>query len=243
MNQKQARRLLIAARDNAVVAAWAYVLDEHKAAAPTDISPYEAWDALQGLCDAGAVTTQEFDALQGVFFDHLPPKDKLEAALINLRILPDVDALEEITGSMFKKSKELQVTEPSQVELTKPARTPLSKPMVRTPIGRAPTTPPPRVPGQSKPSLSFGKPLEGSALPCVAGTDEPVQLKDTLPCIRRGCGGEVRIIPLGATGIAEAEIASLAERGDVQMNSSFVGKEACSICGVVEQSLVASVRR
>ena len=241
MTPQEARRLLVAAKDDPVVAAWAAVLHEHKAAAPTDVSPYEAWDAFQALYDAGVVTTHDFDTQQGVFFERPPSRNQIESALTNLHILPEPDALEDMMKkdlfSKIKESNALQKAPPTSTGLGAPMqRQPLSAPIVRQPLGRPMTSPPPGVPGR-KSGLQFGPPPAATGgLPCVTG-DTSIELKAVMPCARLGCNGQVRLVDLGPIGISETEIAALSDNGDVRLFKSFYGAE-CEACGLIQQSLV-----
>ena len=70
LNQSAALRLLAAANDDAVLAAWAAVFDEHKMAPECDISPYDCWEVLQEFLSSGIVSPLEYDSvnLKASFF-------------------------------------------------------------------------------------------------------------------------------------------------------------------------------
>lgn len=248
MRAQEARRVLIAAQDDPVVAAWTWVLHEHKVAAPTEVSPYEAWDAFQALHDAGVVPTDIFDAQQGSFFNRRPPQGQLESALTNLRILPEVDALEDTTvKDLFKKPKDnnsLEKTTPQTSTLGSPLRKgtlgpPISRPMVSSPSFRPPGV---SAPAAQK-GISFGARVsEGSALPCVSNGGGGIPLKESWPCIRRGCQQQVTVRDCGLIDIAENEIAALAGNGSIQMSQSAI-ELMCPDCGAMLIGMVASVQQ
>jgi hypothetical protein len=75
MNTSSALRLLAAANDDAVLAAWAAVFDEHKMSPEADVSPYDCWEMLQGFLSSGVLSTLEYDSvnLKTAFFNGSRP--------------------------------------------------------------------------------------------------------------------------------------------------------------------------
>jgi hypothetical protein len=61
MNLAKAINLLVAAKEDPVLAAWAFMLVELKATpGPDGVSPYDAWDAYQQLYDLGLIDHSAF---------------------------------------------------------------------------------------------------------------------------------------------------------------------------------------
>jgi hypothetical protein len=92
MNKIDALRILVAAQDDPVLAAWAAVAHEHKVSPMTDISPYEYWEAYQAFFAHGLITSAQFDGIDAkqVFFSgRRPPVQDIMRVLSNLRILPE----------------------------------------------------------------------------------------------------------------------------------------------------------
>lgn len=75
MNTSAALRLLAAANDDAVLAAWAAVFDEHKMAPEADVSPYDCWEVLQGFLSSGVLSPLEYNSvnLKKAFFNGTRP--------------------------------------------------------------------------------------------------------------------------------------------------------------------------
>jgi len=61
LNRAHALRLIVAAGDDAVLAAWAAVVCEHRMPATSDISPYDALDNYQEFFSLGLITTANYD--------------------------------------------------------------------------------------------------------------------------------------------------------------------------------------
>ena len=61
MEFTDARRLMVAADENPVLAAWAAVFYQHGVVCITDSYPYEAWEAYQCLYNHDLVTVAEFN--------------------------------------------------------------------------------------------------------------------------------------------------------------------------------------
>jgi len=95
MNLSQAQRLMVAAKDDAVLAAWSAVVLEYRSPAQCDISPYEAWDAYQGFLMHGLITSAEYDRtdLKACFFSgQRPSTGAIQEVITNLKFLcPDHD--------------------------------------------------------------------------------------------------------------------------------------------------------
>ena len=66
MNLAKAINLMVAARDDAILAAWVYMITDQAVHAVTDLSPYDAWDAYQRLYDLGLVEATAFHREQRV---------------------------------------------------------------------------------------------------------------------------------------------------------------------------------
>lgn len=92
MNKTQALRLLVAAHDDPVLAAWAAVIDEYKASPECDVSPYEHWEAYQEFFSHGLITSTQYDGTDArrVFFSgRKPPAGEIQRVLNNLKFLPE----------------------------------------------------------------------------------------------------------------------------------------------------------
>lgn len=72
MNLAKAINLMVAARDDAILAAWVYMITDQAVHAVTDLSPYDAWDAYQRLYDLGLVEATAFHRTdpERAFFAH-----------------------------------------------------------------------------------------------------------------------------------------------------------------------------
>lgn len=91
MNKQQALRLIVAAQDDPIVAAWVGVLDEHKLSPDAEVSPYEAWDTFQELHRHGYVSDSSLNtsSLKRAFFGRQRPNPgRLHQAFYHLKILP-----------------------------------------------------------------------------------------------------------------------------------------------------------
>lgn len=97
MTKTQALRLLVAAHDDPVLAAWASVVHEYKMPASCDVSPYEHWEAFQEFFSYGLITSVQYNSTdtKRIFFSgHKPPAIEVQRVLDALRILPDYQPLE-----------------------------------------------------------------------------------------------------------------------------------------------------
>lgn len=234
MRQAAARRLLIAAKDDPVLAAWAYVIHEHKAQAAADVSPYEAWEAFQHLFDVGVISTRDYNHNEGSFFRSVPSPGEIESTLMNLRILPEPDALEEaMKGPLFGKPQQSKALTKREVPTTLTQHVPLQAPPSPAPLGRPATLQPLSIQGAKAPLPALG----GSALRCRS--DGSIQLEPEMKCPRLGCDAILPVIDLGPPGIAESEIASMSEPGEVQLYASMT-EVACPECGLVQHSMTGS---
>ena len=83
-------RLLAAANDDAVLAAWAAVFDEHKMAPECDVSPYDCWEVLQEFLSSGVLSPLEYNSvnLKAAFFNGTrPTTGQIHDVLSRLRYL------------------------------------------------------------------------------------------------------------------------------------------------------------
>jgi hypothetical protein len=78
LNISEALRLLAAANDDAVLAAWAAVFYEHKMSPEADVSPYDCWEVLQGFLSNGVLSVAEYDSynLKQAFFNGRRPSTR-----------------------------------------------------------------------------------------------------------------------------------------------------------------------
>lgn len=85
MNLAKAIHLLVAAKEDAVLAAWAFMVTEFDVAPTCDISPYDAWDSYQRFYDLGLVTEDDFRRLdpERAFFARSakPSRDSIQGLL------------------------------------------------------------------------------------------------------------------------------------------------------------------
>ena len=81
MNEREAQQLMIAADHDPVLAAWAAVSFEHGVVCVSDTSPYEAWDAYQGLYNYGLVSSDDFNEIEHRFFNQTPRTEDIQDAL------------------------------------------------------------------------------------------------------------------------------------------------------------------
>lgn len=97
MTKIEALRLLIAASDDPVLAAWAAVIHEHKMPPDCDVSPYDYLEAYQTFFSHGLITSVQYDNTDTsrIFFSgRRPPAREVQRVLDNLRILPEHQPLE-----------------------------------------------------------------------------------------------------------------------------------------------------
>ncbi|KKM89050.1 hypothetical protein LCGC14_1252520 [marine sediment metagenome] len=90
MNQAEARRYVLSAQGNAVVAAWISVLDQYKLPASTSVDPAEWYGSFEELYLSDAVDPDVFNSCdtKRVFFSGNTPNWKvLDKAFWNLRYL------------------------------------------------------------------------------------------------------------------------------------------------------------
>lgn len=89
MTKTTALRFIVAAKDNAVLAAWACVVHEYRLPADAEISPYDAWEAYQEFFSLGLVTSTAYDStdIKREFFTKRPPSCDLQEVLSQLLFL------------------------------------------------------------------------------------------------------------------------------------------------------------
>jgi len=90
MNTSAALRLLAAANDDAVLASWAAVFDEHKMSPECDVSPYDCWEVLQGFLSSGVLSPLEYNSVdmkQAFFAGGRPTNDSIQVVLDRLKYL------------------------------------------------------------------------------------------------------------------------------------------------------------
>jgi hypothetical protein len=90
MNTSAALRLLAAANDDAVLAAWAAVFDEHKMSPECDVSPYDCWEVLQQFLSSGVLSPLEYNSvnMKDAFFNgRRPTTAQIQEVLGRLRYL------------------------------------------------------------------------------------------------------------------------------------------------------------
>jgi hypothetical protein len=83
-------RLLAAANDDAVLAAWAAVFDEHKMSPECDVSPYDCWEVLQEFLSSGVLSPLEYNSvnLKAAFFNGTRPSTgQIQEVLGRLKFL------------------------------------------------------------------------------------------------------------------------------------------------------------
>jgi hypothetical protein len=99
MNKVEALRLLVAAQDDPVVAAWASVVHEHRMPPESDVSPYDHLNAFQEIYGHGLITAYQYnetDTRRIFFSGRRPMTDQIQRVLDNLRLLPERAAMEPI---------------------------------------------------------------------------------------------------------------------------------------------------
>lgn len=97
MNLTEAMRLLIAAQDDPVLAAWAAVVHEYRMAPMCDVSPYDHLAAFQELFSHGLITPHQYnltDTRRIFFSGRRPSATEVQRVLDNLRRLPEPPAME-----------------------------------------------------------------------------------------------------------------------------------------------------
>lgn len=97
LNTSAALRLLAAAKDDAVLAAWAAVFDEHKMAPECDVSPYDCWEVLQEFLSSGVLSPFEYNSvnLKASFFNgSRPSTGQIQEVLGRLQYLRSNQPLE-----------------------------------------------------------------------------------------------------------------------------------------------------
>lgn len=127
MNSVDARRFMLAAKDDAILAAWTSVFHEHRMITAFQASPYEAWDAYQDLYNYDLVTAEEFNcASWRSFSSSQPPISEIQNALDNLEFLCPEQHLKEI--AMKNNTNPFATTENSLAtrEERKPSPAPLA---------------------------------------------------------------------------------------------------------------------
>ena len=90
LNTSAALRLLAAANDDAVLAAWAAVFDEHKMSPECDVSPYDCWEVLQEFLSSGVLSPLEYNSvnLKAAFFNGTRPSTgQIQEVLGRLKIM------------------------------------------------------------------------------------------------------------------------------------------------------------
>jgi hypothetical protein len=81
MNEHEARQLMIAADDDPMLAAWAAVSFEHGVVCVSDTSPYEAWEAFQGLYNHDLISSDDYNQGEHLFFNKIPRTEDIQDVL------------------------------------------------------------------------------------------------------------------------------------------------------------------
>lgn len=90
MGRVALERILVAAKDDAILASWAKVLDDYKVGAHYDVPPHEHWEAYQEFFTCGLVTSVMFDNtdVKRVFFSgERPHQGDVQDVLENIKLL------------------------------------------------------------------------------------------------------------------------------------------------------------
>ena len=90
MNTSAALRLLDAANNDAVLASWAAVFDEHRMSPECDVSPYDCWEVLQGFLSNGVLSPSDYNSVnlkQEFFAGTRPSTHAIQAVLARLACL------------------------------------------------------------------------------------------------------------------------------------------------------------
>lgn len=129
MTPSAALRILIAAGDDPVLAAWASVVHEHRMPANTEVAPYDHLEAFQSIYSYGFIGSCEYnqvDEKKAFFSGNTPASSDVQTVLNNLQILPE--RLEEMPNKpkfgAFKNQAALAPIVPNR-GLSNQARVPL----------------------------------------------------------------------------------------------------------------------
>jgi hypothetical protein len=90
MGRANLERFLVAAQDDAVLAAWAKVIDDYKIGAHAEVPPNEHWESFQDFFSHGLVSAIHFDStnVKRVFFSgERPTQGDVQSVLDNIQLL------------------------------------------------------------------------------------------------------------------------------------------------------------
>lgn len=235
MNKSQALRLLIAAQDDPVVAAWASVVHEYKMAASADVSPYEHWEAFEQFFSHGLISLAQYDGVDSkrVFFSgRRPPEGEVQSCLNNLKLLgSEHDRVEvpvsktKLTANPFSENAiSTRGSNGSGMERTHQGA---ALPAMRSGGSLNPfASGPSELPFASRPSLgenAFAQRSEKIGLPCVAPTDR-TSVNPEMYC----CGTQLNMTNEGGQTIGPDDLPG----GQVNIvEAIFYGQ--CSRCSAV----------
>jgi len=91
MNEASACRLLVAAGDDPVLAAWVSVIHENRMPAHTEVTPYDHLEAFQSLFAYGYLSSREYNSVnekKTFFSGRTPLSSDVQGVLDNLHTLP-----------------------------------------------------------------------------------------------------------------------------------------------------------
>ena len=195
MNHAHALRLIVAAEDDAVLAAWAAVVLEHRMPAHSEISPYDAWEAYQEFFALGAILGDDYDAtdIKRAFFSGgCPPTSQIQDVLHNVLFLcPEHEPEESMSKSNpFNNPGESALSARNDRQSIAPSRS-------ATPLPGGMTTGAP-LPGGNGGGAPLVTPFsrEREIMPANKTPDLGLHHRErrNLPCADPG-GGEDRIRP------------------------------------------------
>lgn len=114
-----ALRMLIAAGDDPILAAWASVIYEHRMPANSEVSPYDHLEAFQSIFTYGFISSCEYndvDEKKTFFSGRTPRSSDVETVLTNLKLIPGMEESmsDPKTINAFKDKSALTTLKPNR---------------------------------------------------------------------------------------------------------------------------------
>jgi len=220
MRQAQAQRILVAAQDNAVLAAWASVVYDFNLPSTVEVSPYDAWEAYQELFDKGLVSSDAFDRtdVKQRFFTKQPDPHEIQEVLDKLPLLnAEEPQMPKMPANPFA------LTKPTAAEVA-PHKAAPSKAM--SPFARE------VMPASKQPSAlvnpmgnrAITSPVQMTGLPCTTPSENTLRPK--MQCGR--CGRHLDLV----VDDAHAEVAKSDPTGSAGL-LEVVWYSECKPCSLV----------
>lgn len=234
MTKTEALRLLVASRDDPVVAAWAGIIDEHKLGPGADVSPYEAWGLYQDLYLKGLIPETNFNiqGAPGSFIRRRPSTGDISGALYNLRVLRAQDTpKEEMKNSnpfsessdnaLEKRSKRTSIELRGELGPTAPGLTaPTGRPIHNKSFLQQADT---QKEGSRNPFSNQDRKLPQRPLPCT-------RTADGFPSLSCSCGHPIELEVAGPADATEQELMDQLEHIEL-LDVVLFGE--CKECGWV----------